>query len=147
MTDAVLDRDPDRLADAIVEAHAGEARWLDEFADALDRRRAGGDLARVLQVWGLSQVEAARLFGVSRQAVSKWIARGLPADRVRTVADLSAATDVLTRYLKRDRVPAVVRREAAALGGLSLLDLAAEGRSRDVLEACRAMFEFSDAQA
>jgi hypothetical protein len=34
-----------------------------------------------------------------------------------------AATDVLERYLKRDRIPAVVRRPAPLLGGVSLVDL------------------------
>ena len=43
-------------------------------------------------------------------AVSKWLEQGGPAERVETVADLAAATDLLVRYLQRDRIPAVVRR-------------------------------------
>lgn len=143
----VLDRDPQQLADEIVAAHAGESVWLDAFAAALDRRRAGDQLSRVLAAWGLSQSEAARVFGVSRQAVAKWVARGVPRDRVETVTDLAAATDVLVHYLKRDRIPAVVRRSAPALGGRSLLDLVAQGDGRAALAACREMFMFADAHA
>lgn len=50
---------------------------------------------RVLRGWGLTQSEAARLFGVSRQALSKWSAKGVPADRLESVANLAAATDLV----------------------------------------------------
>ena len=62
------------------------------------------------------------------------------------VAELTAATDLLVRYLKLDRVPATVRRKAQRLGGASLVDLVAAGDGQGVLEACRAMFDFSAAQ-
>jgi predicted transcriptional regulator len=143
----VLDLDPRDAASRIAKAHAGEREWLDQFAAELDRQRAGASLAQTLSVWQLSQSDAARLFGVSRQAVSKWLEQGLPADRAETVADLAAATDLLVRYLKRDRIPAVVRRGAPALEGRSLLDLVGKGQSRAALEACRAMFAFDQAQA
>ena len=68
-----------------------------------------------LRDWGLSASDAGRLFGVSRQALSKWLAQGLPADRMLAVADLAAATDLLVHYLKTDRVPAAVRRKSARL--------------------------------
>lgn len=100
-------------------------------------------LRRFLGVWGLSASEASRLFGVSRQALSKWLTQGVPTDRTEMVADLAAATDTLVRYLKLDRIPATVRRKAARLGGRSLLDLVAAGDSRGTLEACRVMFDFS----
>jgi DNA-binding XRE family transcriptional regulator len=141
-----LDLDPREAASRVVDAHAGNAEWLDAFAAELDRRRAASSLARTLAVWQLSQSEAARLFGVSRQAVSKWLEQGVPADRVEVVADLAAATDLLLHYLKRDRVPAVVRRAVPALGGRSLLDLLGTGRSRELLETCRGMFAFDRAQ-
>jgi hypothetical protein len=49
------------------------------------------------------------------------------------------------RYLKRDRIPAVVRREAVALGGRSLVDMLAAGETRRLLEVSRDMFAFGDA--
>src|SRR5690606_17623283 len=107
-------------------ARQGDDRWLDRFADELDRRRSGGELARVLSVWGLSKSEAARLFGVSRQALGKWVDAGVPVERAAAVADLGAATDLLVRRLKRERIPAVVRRPFDRADGRSLVDLVAE---------------------
>ncbi len=119
--------------------------WLSELQRSLDRQRARSGFDRVLAIWNLSQSDAADLFGVTRQAIAKWRSRGIPAGRIEAVADLSAATDLLVRHLKRDRIPAVVRRGSTQLGGLSLLDLVNQGRTRDVLDACRAMFRFGDA--
>ena len=136
-----LRKNPSEVAEAIIAAHAGEVEWLDAFAQALDRHRSGRQLAQSLEVWGLSQSEAARLFGVSRQAVSKWLASGPPVDRAEVLADLAAASDVLVHHLRRDRIPAVVRRKAPRLGNRSLLDLLAQGASGEVLATCRAMFD------
>ncbi len=120
--------------------------WLDEFSARLDALRAGHSLRRTLAVWGLSQSEAARLFGVSRQALHKWLENGPPAEQFARVADLAAATDLLVRHLKRERVPAVVRRPIPALRGKSLLDLLGRGNTKAALEACRDMFDFQAAQ-
>lgn len=139
--------DPLEAAEKILEARREETDWLDEFSEALDRRRSGRSLGRILQVWGLNQSEAANLFGVTRQAMSKWLARGVPSERAQAIADLAAATDLLVRHVKRDRIPAVVRRSAPALDGLSLVELSAASRTHDVLEACRSMFDFDRAQA
>lgn len=146
-TSDLLQRPPSELAGAILQTHGSSSDWLDEFAEALDRGRAGQELGRVLDVWGLSQSEAAVLFGVSRQALSKWLHRGVPAERITAVADLSAATDLLVRYLKRERIPAVVRRPAPALQGRSLIELVGAARTGDVLFACRAMFDVAGIHA
>jgi hypothetical protein len=133
---------PKHAAETLFAAHKDERAWLDSFAEYLDRKRAGHALSRTHEVWGLGQADSARLFGVSRQAVGKWLEQGVPVDRAEAVADLAAATDLLVRYLKRDRIPAVVRRPIAALDGVSLLDLFAQGRTRELLAACRDMFAF-----
>jgi len=137
--------DPRQLAADIVTAHVDDRRWLDAFSAAVDERRRGQRLSRVLAVWGLSQTEAAAAFGVTRQAVSKWLDAGEPSDRAVAIADLSAATDLLVRHITRERIPAVVRRPAANLGGQSLLGLLATRGARAVLDACQAMFAFQDA--
>ena len=139
--------DPRETAERIFRAHAGEHAWLDSFAEHFDRQRSGASLNRSLSVWGLSQSEAARLLGISRQAIGKWLGRGAPADRLEMVGDLAAATDILVHYLKRDRIPAVVRRPIPARGGITLIDLFAGGDSRDLLRTVREMFEFERAQA
>ncbi len=137
--------DPEDAAEQTFAAHQHDGAWLDVFTERLDRRRAAASLARTIEVWNLSQAEAARLLGVSRQAVGKWLRHGAPAERARVVADLAAATDLLVRYLKRDRIPAVVRRPIPALDGVSLVDLLARDDTRAVLAACRGMFRFDRA--
>ncbi len=142
-----LEADPKILASQLVAASRDRPGWLETFTGELESQALANQLRRFLDVWGLSGSEAARLFGVSRQAVSKWLAQSPPADRLMTVADLAAATDLLVHYLKADRIPAAVRRKAEGLGGRSLADLVAAGDSHGVLEACRAMFDFALAQA
>jgi predicted transcriptional regulator len=139
--------DPRAAAERLVRAQLHDATWLDAFAEQLDRQRKAQALERILGVWGLNQSDAARLFGVSRQAISKWLNHGVPAERAEAVADLAAATDLLVRHVKRERIPAVVRRRASALGDRSLLELLDAQRYRDALEACRAMFAFTEAQS
>jgi len=141
-----LEDSPGDAAAALAEQHSTDPAWLDAFAAELDRRRQGKALSRILDVWGVSQSEAGRRFGVSRQAVAKWLAGGLPADRVESVADVSAATDLLVRRLKRDRIPAVVRRPVPALDGDSLLDLISHGDFRRLVDVCRQMFDFAAVQ-
>jgi hypothetical protein len=142
----VLDEDPKRLASELVEASRDRPGWLAAFAGELESQASVDQLRRFLRLWGLSQSEGSRLFGVSRQALSKWFRYGIPSDRLEMMADLGAATDLLVRYLKFDRIPAAVRRDAARLGGRSLLDLVAAGNSREALEACRSMFDYSAIQ-
>ncbi|MEO6821807.1 MAG: hypothetical protein ABI468_04950, partial [Candidatus Nanopelagicales bacterium] len=71
---------------------------------------------------------------------------GVPADRSVAMADLAAATDVLERYVRRDRIPAVVRRPADMLGGVSLLDLAQTGDTASVRRQVAAMFDLRRVQ-
>jgi DNA-binding transcriptional regulator YdaS (Cro superfamily) len=121
--------------------------WLAEFAGSLPVDSHRLSLQRILNVWGLSQSQAAETFGVTRQAVGKWIKRGIPAERLVTVADMDAATDILCHYLKPERIPAVVRRSAPRLGDISLLEMVAEGRSAEMLAAVRSMFMFGSASS
>ena len=139
--------DPEEAAERTFTAHRHDGEWLDTFIAGLDRRRAADAFTRTTGTWGLSQAEAARLFGVSRQAIGKWRRRGVPAARARAVADLAAATDLLVHHLKRDRIPAVVRRPMPALDGVSLVDLLGRGDTRTVLAACRDMFRFDRVHA
>ncbi len=122
-------------------AEAPSVEWLREVADALDRALRRNPLERLTTLWGISNAEAARMFGVSRQAFSKWFENGIPAERAAAVADLDAATNILNRKLKRERIPAVVRRAAPSLRGKSLYEIACEGRHREVREAVTAMFD------
>ena len=144
-TITTIDLSPDDAAEQIFAAHRHERAWLDLLTESLDRRRAAESFARTIEAWDMKQGEAARLFGVSRQAIGTWLRRGVSADRAGAVADLAAATDLLVHYLERDRIPAVVRRPIPALRGVSLMGLLAQGDTRSLLAACRCMFRFERA--
>ena len=135
---------PDRAA-AELAAEAGP-EWTRRFLDALEREVRVTPLQRLCATWDLSGAAAARLFGVSRQAFAKWLDAGPPPERAAAVADLDAATELLMRHLKRERIPAVVRRPASRLHGRSLLELAQEGATSEVREAVREMFDLRRVQ-
>jgi len=135
--------DPHDAASQLLAEHDSE--WVAALTEELDRRLSGRQLQYTMRLWKLSRTQLGEVFGVSRQAVSKWIDGGVPADRITQVADLAAITDLLAHYLKRDRIPAVVRRPAPNLGDVSLLDLVTEGRTGDAVAFTRRMFAFADA--
>lgn len=126
--------------------NAPDQGWLRELTDVLDRRVRTEPLERFTELWGLSGAEAARVFDVSRQAFAKWLRNGVPAERTVAVADLTAATEILDHRVKRERIPAVVRRKADVLGGRSLYEMGCEGRHRELLEAVQAMFDLRRVQ-
>lgn len=124
----------------------GGSEWTRKLIDELDRTVRTDPLDRFVTLWDLSNAAAARVFGVSRQAFSKWRKTGPPAMRSATVADLASATDLLDRYVKRERIPAVVRRPAEQFDGRSLLDIAEQGDTHAVLEHVAAMFDLRRTQ-
>lgn len=128
--DALRRLDPRSAARQV--SAAGDGAWTLEFLRALETEVRSAPLERLMATWDLSAAATGRMFGVSRQAVSKWRTNGVPEDRAVALADLVAATDVLERYVRRDRIPAVVRRRSALLGDRSLLELAEAGAYAEV---------------
>lgn len=120
--------------------------WTLAFLEALEQEVRTAPLERLMASWDLSAAAAGRIFGVSRQAVAKWRGSGVPDDRAVALADLAAATDVLERYVRRDRIPAVVRRPADLLGGRSLLELAEAGEHEAVRRGAARMVDLRRAQ-
>ena len=123
-------------------AEAPNATWLRAVVDALDRHLRVRPLIRLQRVWGLSDAETARMFGVSRQTLSRWRQQGIPPQQMPTLADLSIATDALDRYVKRDRIPSLVRRQATGLENCSLYDLACAGRHSEIRTAIGKILDF-----
>lgn len=140
-TTALRRLDPATAADRILGATSADDAWTLAFLEALEKQVRTAPLERLMASWDLSAAAAGRVFGVSRQAVAKWRGSGVPDDRAVALADLAAATDVLERYVRRDRIPAVVRRPAVALGGRSLLDLAEAGEHEAVRRGAAAMVD------
>lgn len=136
---------PPAEAASLLARDAGE-QWAREFLRQFEREVSEPALEQVMTAWGISAASVARIFGVSRQAVAKWRTGQIPTDRLVPLSDLSAATDVLERYVRRDRIPAVVRRPAEMLGGASLLQLAESGDTAQVRRQVAAMFDLRRVQ-
>lgn len=133
-------RDFQAVLAEVLEQFGDDPSALRRLTEELDDRLRAADLDRFLRLWNVSRAEAGRMFGVSRQAVSQWLTSP-PADRAPEIAALGRATSTLARHVKRERIPAVVRRRAPALGDRSLLEMAGEGRFDEVAEAVDDMFD------
>lgn len=135
---------PEELAQEL--SDSADLEWLREFVDDLDRRVRTQPLERLVKLWDLSNAAAARLFGVSRQAFSKWLANGPPANRADDVASVATITDTLDRYVKRERIPAVVRRQAERLDGRSIIEALEAGEYSGVARAVESMLDLRRVQ-
>jgi DNA-binding XRE family transcriptional regulator len=102
-------------------------------------------LERIRRTLQLNRTELAALFGVSRQAVERWEAEGVPADRQEKLSAISAIVDLLEAQLKPDRIAAVVRRTAPAYGERSILEAIAAGDQSRVLSELRDAFDWATA--
>lgn len=146
MSTSDRDFDPAAIATQLVNTYGpGAAEIAEAIGRALNDDPHTAMLRRVARVWGLSTIEVAYAMGdVSRQAAAQWVGgdRPVPAQRRAHLADLAAATDLLQRYVKAERIPAVVRRPAEDLRAATLLDLAHEGRTDELLAYLRALFDY-----
>jgi hypothetical protein len=104
---------------------------------------SGSELARLMAGWQLSISDVARLFGVTRQAVQQWLDDGVPAARQPKLLQILRVGDLLERNLERPRIPAVVRADAGAYGGGSMLEMIAEDRHDDLLESVERSFDWA----
>jgi DNA-binding XRE family transcriptional regulator len=118
-------------------------RFYRAVGDELARVRS--PLDRIESVLGVSRTELAQLFGVRRQAIEQWEARGIPGERQEKLATLDAIVDLLTAKLKADRIPAVVRRLGRAYGDQSILEAITAGNEALVLEELRNAFDWAAA--
>ncbi len=96
-------------------------------------------ISRELQ---LSKAGLGELFGVSRQAVSEWMDKGIPSGRMRDVSQVLKAVSILSRKLKPGRTSLVVRRPASALGGRTLIE-AMRDDPHQALTAVEESFDWS----
>jgi len=140
---ALATADPERAAAALVTADAEVAARLAQY---LERHLSAEPLDRFERVWQLSSSQAAAVFGVSRQAYAKWRSGGIPAERRVDVRLADQATASLLAHVKVDRIPVVVRRPSAALGGRCLLDVARANDLHAVRDEVEAMFDLRRVQ-
>ncbi len=115
------------LTEEILLRSGGRSDVLRGVIDRLDQQLNASPLQRTVRLWDISATQLGRMFGISRQAASKWLSEGAPAARRDQVAVLGQATDLLDQWVKREHIPAVVRRPVDALGGRTRLDVALAG--------------------
>jgi class 3 adenylate cyclase len=133
----------ERMAAALVSADVDGAARLAQY---LERHLSAEPLGRFERVWQLSSSQAAAVFGVSRQAYAKWRSGGIPADRRVDVQLADQATTTLLAHVRIDRIPVVVRRPSASLGGRSLLDVARANDLEAVRDEVEAVFDLRRVQ-
>lgn len=121
----------------------GDADALRQIIDRLDRELNVGPLERTMRLWDISAAQLGVMFGVSRQAMAKWLSDGPPAIRRDQVALLDQSTDLLDRWIKRDRIPAVVRRNVDSLDGRTRLDVALAGEFESLRDELTETFDVS----
>jgi len=105
----------------------GDVDLLRRVIDQLDQELASRPLDRVARLWDVSATQLGRMFDVSRQAATTWLHEGPPAARADQIALLDQSSNLLEQWIKRERIPAVVRRPVEQLGGRSRLDVALAG--------------------
>lgn len=135
---------PEEMARELVDS--ANTHWLRDLVDALDREVRTDPLLRLTSLWELSNAGAARLFGISRQAFAKWLTSGPPADRADDVAAVDNITNLLDRYVKRERIPAVVRRPSARFGEASIIGRLEDGDYEETAEMVRSTFDIRRVQ-
>jgi len=112
-------------------------------ATALINTSAQALLDPIRETFALSTPQLARLFGVSRQAIEQWRARGVPDSRQEKAAALAAIADLLRHRLVRERIPGIARRPAAAYGGLTMIEMVERDRHLELLESIRDAFDWT----
>jgi hypothetical protein len=117
----------DDLAAEVLARTDGNVNLLRKVIVQLDQQLATQPLDRLIRLWDISAAQLGQMFGVSRQAATTWLRDGPPAGRADQVAVLAQSTNLLEQWVKRERIPAVVRRPVEQLGGRSRLDAALAG--------------------
>lgn len=82
-------------------------------------------LTFLIGAWHLSYASCGRMFGVTRQAVSKWVHSGYPSGRLVDIEELALPTELLAHKVGLDRVPLLVRQVITI--GDSILSVAEQG--------------------
>ena len=88
----------------------------------LSGRKSALALKQTAERWSLSKAQTGRLFGISRQAVDEWYAKGVPPARVADVLRTADLADALHKRFLPDRLPQIVREAMPGLGNTSIIE-------------------------
>jgi len=101
-------------------------------------------IEQIMRIFDLTITETAGLYGVSRQAVSRWIDEGeLPRFRREKTHTILSIARLLERNLRPGTVPVVSRRPARAYHDRSILQAIIEDEHDAVLAEVRGSFDWS----
>ena len=104
---------------------------------------AGSAIRSLLSSWQLSIAEAARLFGVTRQAMQQWLAGVVPPARQPKVLAVVRIGDLLSRNIRPERIPGIVRSPAPGYAGATMLQLIARDQHQDLLDSVARSFDWA----
>ena len=138
-----LDREVTRLSEELKRPVDEEARASAVGTERVRHQEAEAVLARIQRLFELNLGDLGRLFGVSRQAVSSWLDRGVPPAQKSKLFTVLNIGELLERQLKPGRLPAVVRRSAESYGGLSVLRMIEANRHEELLKSIRESFNWA----
>jgi DNA-binding transcriptional regulator YdaS (Cro superfamily) len=117
---------------------------FDRLVDALvDRQLAGDPLDEIQAVFDLNATDLAGLFGVERQAVSQWRARGIPSARRAKVTTVAEIATILRHRLRPANIPGVVRKSADAYGHRNMLEMIADDEQDELLAVTKRSFDWA----
>jgi len=119
-----------------------DAATIGRIFERVYARRGLRALGRIERTFGLSKSGLGRLFGISRQAVDEWLAKGVPASRIADVGRIADLAAALERRFIPERVPQIARAAIPGLGGRSILDAIAVDGPVPVLELLERAFSF-----
>ncbi|CAN5524892.1 hypothetical protein BH20ACT15_BH20ACT15_14470 [soil metagenome] len=111
-------------------------------------RMASATLTRNLldpisETLGLTETELASLFGIKRQAIGQWRARGLPSARQEKAASIAAICDLLGHQLRPERIPGIARRPARAYRALTMLEMIEADRHEELRGLIERSFDWT----
>ncbi len=98
---------------------------------------------RIKSAFELNTTQMGKLFGVSRQAVDLWQEDGIPAARQSKVSTVASIADLLSQKIKNERLPGIVRKQAAAYCGKTILEMIELDKHEEVLEEIRRSFDWA----
>ena len=101
------------------------------------------ELDTIQGIFGLSDAELAKLFGVSRAAVAKWRVRGVPVERVAEVDRVSELATYFRRRFIPARIPQIVRNPGKGFAGKSVLQTLAQHGVEPVYAYLEQLFSYT----
>lgn len=102
-------------------------------------------IAYIREVFGISNTELGKIFGVERQAVAQWSSRGIPPQRSAQFDRIVELGQFLQRRLIPARIPQIVRTPGKGLGGKTVLEVLRSEGVEPIYDYLRMLAAYSPA--